>query len=87
MQSRAITAAIEQGLLKDHLDPDQLGDQIYHGWEFACMQWSTGHLSAASFEARALYGLDLALLALASDKLRPQIEADLRRLEKQLDTR
>jgi AcrR family transcriptional regulator len=84
MQTLAIQAAIDQGLLNNRLDPDQLGQQIYHGYEFASMQWGSGQLDAAGFEARALYGLDLALLAVASDSIRPDLEAHLRKLEKQI---
>jgi len=82
MQSLAIQAAIDQGLLSDLFDPEQLGHQIYHGFEFASIQWGIGQIDAAEFEARALYGLHLALLAVAKDSIRPKIEADLHNLEK-----
>ena len=84
MQTLAIEAAIEQGLLKDLLDPIQLGRQIYHGYQLASFQWSIGELDAAGFEARALYGLDLVLLGVASESLRPRLEADLLELDKKL---
>lgn len=87
MQSLAIAAAIDQGLLSDLLDPDQLGHQIYHGYEFASIQWSIGQLDAAGFEARALYGLDLALLAVANHSIRADLEADLCKLEKVIGSR
>jgi AcrR family transcriptional regulator len=87
MQSLAIAAAIEQGLLSDLLDPGQLGHQIYHGYEFASIQWSIGQLDAAGFEARALYGLDLALLAVANHSIRANLEADLCKLEKVIGSR
>ncbi len=86
MQSRAIAAAIEQGLLSDLLDPDLLGRQIYHGYEFASIQWSIGQLDAAGFATRALYGLDIALLAVANDSLRADLEANLHRLEKSFES-
>jgi AcrR family transcriptional regulator len=87
MQSLAIAAAIDQGLLSDLLDPGQLGHQIYHGYEFASIQWSIGQLDAAGFEARALYGLDLALLAVANHSIRADLEADLCKLEKVIGSR
>ncbi|HIF92317.1 MAG: TetR/AcrR family transcriptional regulator [Myxococcales bacterium] len=85
MQSLAIAAAIEQGLLKDLLDPTQLGRQIYHGYELASLQWGFGELDARGFEARALYGLNLALLAVAGDAIRAQLEADLRELDDEMN--
>lgn len=84
MQSTAIRAAIQQGLLRDVLDPDQLGSQIYHGWEAAFYQWGLGILDEAGFRARALYGLYVALLGVASEQVRPAIEAELRTLESEL---
>lgn len=84
MQSRAIQAAIDQGLLQSLLDPRQLGHQIYHGYELASIQWAVGLLDSAGFEARALYGLDLALLGVASDSVRSELEADLRKLGKRI---
>jgi AcrR family transcriptional regulator len=87
MQALAIRAAIEHGVLTDLLDPLQLGQQIYHGFEFASIKWALGLIDAAGFEARALYGLDVALLGVASDSVRPDLEAELHRLEKQLDSR
>lgn len=81
MQAVAIRAAIEQGLLRDLLDPEQLGRQIHHGYEMALLRWASGDLDEEGFRARALYGLYVALLGVASDAVRPSIEAELRRLE------
>ncbi len=81
MQSVAIREAISQGLLRDLLDPDCLAAQIYHGWEAAFFQWGRGLLDEAGFRARALYGLYVALLGIASDRVRPTIESELRRLD------
>ena len=67
MQREGIEQAIAQGLLADTLDPERLGEQIYHGYELAAVQWAFGLLDAAGFRARALYGMYLALLAVASD--------------------
>jgi AcrR family transcriptional regulator len=84
MQRDAIAQAIERGLLADTLEPMRLGEQIYHGYEFACVQWAFGTIDAAGFEARALYGMYLVLLAVAEDVVRPRLEAELRALEPQL---
>ncbi len=84
MQRDGIAQAIEQGLLADTLDPTRLGEQIYHGYELACVQWAFGVIDAAAFEARALYGMCLALLAVANEAARPALEDELRALEPQL---
>lgn len=84
MQSVAIRAAVEQGLLRDLLDPEVLGSQIYHGWEGAFTLWGKGRLDEAGFRARALYGLYVALLGVAADQVRPMIEDELRSLEQEL---
>jgi hypothetical protein len=85
MQARAIQAGIDQGMLSDLLDPDELGRQIYHGYELASLRWALGAIDADTFEARALYGLEVALLGIASDALRPELECELMRLEQRLD--
>jgi hypothetical protein len=46
--------------------------------------WAFGLLDAAGFRARALYGMYLALLAVASDAVRPELEAQLQALEREL---
>ncbi|MEM7412019.1 MAG: helix-turn-helix domain-containing protein [Myxococcota bacterium] len=84
MQQRGIEQAIAQGLLQDTRNPEQLGLQIYHGFELACIQWGYGLLTPAEFEARALYGLYLALASVATDATRASIDAELHRLERQL---
>jgi hypothetical protein len=84
MQREGIEQAIEQGLLTDTLEPERLGEQIYHGYELACVQWAFGLLDEAGFRARALYGMYLALLAVANDAVRPELEAHLKSLEGEL---
>lgn len=84
MQAVAIRAAVAQGLLRDRLDPDVLGRQIYHGYEMAHAQWAFGLIDEREFRARALYGLWVALLGVASDAVRPAIEAELAELEREL---
>ena len=84
MQREGIEQAIAKGLLKSSLDPERLGEQIYHGYELAAVQWGFGLLDAAGFRARALYGMVLALLAVASDAVRPELEAEAQELEREL---
>ena len=84
MQREALAQAIAQGLLTDALDPMRLGEQIYHGYELAAVQWAFGLLDEAGFRARALYGLYVALLAVATEALRPAFEAELQALEREL---
>lgn len=84
MQREGIEQAIAQGLLTGSLDPERLGEQIYHGYELAAVQWGFGLLDAAGFRARALYGMVLVLLAVASDAVRPELEAEAQGLEREL---
>jgi AcrR family transcriptional regulator len=84
MQRVAIEAAIAQGLLDDTLDPGVLARQIYHGYELAHLQWGFGGYDEESFEARALYGLYLALFGVATDLSRPKIQRELQQLEQRL---
>ena len=48
------------------------------------MHWASGVIDGAAFEARALYALYVALLGVATDAIRPQIEDELRALERRL---
>ena len=81
MQTVALEAAIEQGLLRSDLDPLLLGRQIYHGYELALQQWALGEIDISGFEARALYGLYVALLAVAEDVSRPAISREVKKIE------
>lgn len=84
MQTVAIEAAITRGLLSDLLDSKLLGQQIYHGYDRAGAQWANGVLDEDGFLVRALYGLYVALLGVATKTARPRIEKELRTLEKRL---
>lgn len=84
MQSVAIRAAIEQRLLRDTLDPESLGRQIYHGYEHANLKWALGSIDEAEFTARSLYGLNVALLGVANETVRGRLETELRDLEARL---
>lgn len=84
MQAVAIEAAIEHGHLIQLLDPELLGRQIYHGFDLASAQWAFGALDETGFRVRALYGLYVALLGVATKTGRPRIERELKKLEKEL---
>ncbi len=84
MQAIAIEVAIDRGQLRDLLDPTLLGHQIFHGFELASMRWAFGVLDEEGFRNRALYGLYVALLGVATPSALPGIERELRRLERGL---
>jgi AcrR family transcriptional regulator len=84
MQRIAIERAIADGLLRNTLDPGVLASQIYHGYDLACCHWAYGLIDEAGFRARALYGLYVALLAVATDRLKPDLQKELRALEREL---
>jgi AcrR family transcriptional regulator len=84
MQAVAIRTAIAQRLLTNLLDPEVLGRQIYHGYEMAHLQWAFGVIDEDGFRARALYGLYVALLGVATRRTRPFMEAELAKLERTL---
>lgn len=81
MQAVAIRAAMDQGLLRSTLDPELLGGQIYHGYKMAYLQWAYGRIDGEGFRARALYGLYVALLGVATARTRPRVEKALDDLE------
>ncbi len=81
MQRVAIEAAVSRGLLRDTVSPDVLSAQIYHGYDMAAFLWAKGYMTKEQFEARALYGLYVALLCIATEKLRGDFEQQLARLE------
>lgn len=82
--SRVIEMARAQGALESSLGPAQVASQIHHGAQFAAIQWALGRIDDAGFEARALYGLDLALLGIVSEDRRPEIRSRLEGLERKL---
>ena len=87
MQSTAIQAAVEDGQLRDLLDPTLLGHQIFFGFELASLRWALGVLDEDGFRNRALYGLYVALLGVATPTTLPVLERELRKLERRLGVR
>lgn len=80
----AIKVARKTGIVDSTLKPKQVALQIHQGFDVAALEWAFGGLDDAQFEARALYGLNLALLAIVHADYRPEIEATLRTLERKL---
>jgi AcrR family transcriptional regulator len=81
MQAVAIKAGIDRGLFKNELNPDVLASQIYHGYDLAHIQWAFGMIDAEEFEARALYGVYVTLLAVAAAPLHDALVAEIHDLE------
>ena len=81
-----LETARQRGLLAEPVNCMQVAWQIEHGSQFASVQWALGRIDDAHFEARALYGLNLAFLGIVRDELRPEIQEKLTELESQLQT-
>ncbi len=82
--SQVIREARTRGVMESPLKPEQVAWQIHHGAQFASIQWALGRIDDAHFEARALYGLNLAFLGLVTEERRPEIQAKLKGLERKL---
>ena len=81
MQAVALREAVEQGYLRDELDPDLLGSLIYQCYRMAFVLWAFDQIDRTTFEARALYGLHVVLASVATPKLEPRLSTELARLE------
>ena len=82
--SKIIRMARTRGLLESSLKPEPIACQIHHVAQFASIQWALGRIDDAHFEARALYGLNLAFLGLVHEERRSEIQAKLKGLERKL---
>ena len=82
--AQVIEKARTGGFLVGTLNPEQVAWQIHHGAQFASVQWALGRIDDAHFEARALYGLNLAFLGLAPEDRKAEIQSTLERLERKL---
>ena len=82
--SQVIRTARKRGFLETTLSPEQVAWQIQHGAQFAQVQWALGRIDDVQFEARVLYGLNLAFLGLVKEERRPEIQAKLKGLERKL---
>ena len=84
MLSQIIEMGRKNDLLECPMKPEQVAWQIQHGAQFASIQWALGRIDDAQFEARALYGVNLAFLGMAHEDRRPEIQRKLKSLERRL---
>lgn len=82
--SQIIQTARERGLVDCPMKSEQIAWQIEHGAQFAQVQWALGRIDDAHFEARVLYGLNLAFLGIVREERRPEIRSKLKGLERKL---
>ncbi len=82
--TEAIDNAVAHGSLMATLDSRRLGEKVHEGWTAALEQWAFGLIDDAVFATRALHGLHLVLLAVATDSVRPRLQQTLQQLEEQL---
>jgi AcrR family transcriptional regulator len=76
--------ALAEGQIRDVVRPEFLEAQFYVGLELALDRWAFGFLDDDEFRAKSLSGAYLTLLAVASPESRPQLERELRKLERRL---
>ena len=76
--------AIDQGQLMGLLDPHHLAQQMFITWDRAFVHWAFGLIDEDEFRTRALYGMYVVLLGIATDTVRPQIMDQLHELERTL---
>ena len=79
-----IQLARRSDLIECPMTPEQVASQIQHGAQFASIQWALGRIDETHFEARALYGVNLAFLGMVSEDRRPELQAELKSLERKL---
>ena len=84
MLSQIIQMARNNDLLQCPMKPEQVAWQIQHGAQFASIQWALGRLDDGHFEARALYGVNLAFLGMVYEERRREIQSKLKGLERKL---
>ena len=84
MLSQIIQTARKNDLLDCPMKPEQVAWQIQHGAQFASIQWALGRIDDARFEARALYGVNLAFLGMVREERREEIRSKLKGLERKL---
>lgn len=73
-----ITTAIERGILDDAFAPSPLADHLRDAIVHGIRLWAAGVLDDTALLRRALYALDITLLAAATDDARPALLDHLR---------
>jgi AcrR family transcriptional regulator len=80
----SIRDAIDQGLLRDDLDPHVLGLHVTLAVNGVIRRWAAGEMNAAGFRAEADYALRVSLLSVATPPTRTKLLAELRECERRL---
>lgn len=80
----ALAEAQASGQLRNTIGQDFLEAQLYAGWGLALDQWAFGLIDDETLRLRSLAGFYVVLLAIAEPEVRPGIEKELRRLEREL---
>lgn len=81
---RLLGQATAAGLLSPQVDPDAFAIASSQLLLANTLEWAQGTLPLEEMEARNRYSLALTLLAIATDKSRPQIEAHFQEAERAL---
>ncbi len=79
----AVGDALARGQLETSVGQPFLETQLYVGWELALDQWAFGILDDEVYRLKSLCGFYVALLAFAAPEVRPRVEKELRRLERE----
>jgi len=74
--------ALAEGQIRDVVSLEFLEGQFYVGLELALDRWAFGLVDADELRVKSLWGAYLTLLAVASPENRPQLEGELRKLER-----
>lgn len=84
-QVAAMRRAQTMGIVRDDIDADVLGRQIYLSYSGAMNLWSTGRLDDEGFAIAARHGLFTALAAAAGDAHRSEFVDRMRALDSSLE--
>jgi AcrR family transcriptional regulator len=80
----SIREAIDQGLLREDLDPHVLGLHVTLAVNGVIRRWAAGEMDASGFRAEADYALRVSLLGVAAPSRRTKLLAELRECERKL---
>lgn len=75
--------ALAEGQIRDVVSLEFLEGQFYASLELALDRWAYGLVDEDELRVKGLWGAYLTLLAVASPESRPQLESQLRKLERQ----
>ena len=76
-----VRSMIDRGELHASLSPEALAGQVWFSYTRFLRLWAAGLLDDEEFRARALYALDVCLLAVATEPVRERLVAHARKLE------